>query len=235
MVGYINYINTFKPEGIALFRGQNFDKPLVPKIGRQEYKLHGVRVDENERIVFNEFKRLSVPFLTKYFPKNDWEWLSIAQHHGLPTRLLDWTSNPLAALFFAIERNRKDSEPAVVWYFSASKEDIITEEDLNGPSNSAFSIKSTKVYRPAIVTDRLSSQHGWFTVHKLYDSKKGPSFIPLYLQSKYKHKLIKFLIDPGLFTELRKNLNQLGINRSTLFPDIQGLAQHLDWLHSKNY
>jgi hypothetical protein len=229
-VSYINYVNTICKGEVALFRGQNVDKALIPKIGRIKFRSKK-SLPDSEKAIFNEFKRLSVPHLSKYFPKNDWEWLSIAQHFGLPTRLLDWTTNPLAALYFALENAK--SGPAVVWHFIASEDLVLSPDELT-EIKSPLSISGTRVFQPAIVTDRLSAQQGWFTIHRLHTNKsKKSSFIPLSLQSKYKNKLKKFVIQPSLFSELRDNLNQFGINKSTLFPDIEGLARHLQWLNEK--
>lgn len=235
-VGYVNYVNTLCNGKIALFRGQNIDKPLIPRIGRIKFQSSGT-LALNEKKLFDEFKRLSVPHLSKYFPKNDWEWLSIAQHFSLPTRLLDWTTNPLAALYFAVENARKTDEnvPAVVWHFAATSDIILSPEEIV-EMKSPFSVTGTKVFQPAIVTDRLGAQQGWFTVHKMYypKKKKKGSFIPLSMQAKYKNALIKMTIHPKLFKELRKNLDQFGINRSTMFPDLEGLAKHLQWLNEKS-
>jgi len=82
----------------SIFRGQSYDGyPLRPSIQRFPAKDHEIL--HTEKNLFNSFKKQALPYLGAK-PDNDWDWLAIAQHHGLPTRLLDWTSNPLAALWF---------------------------------------------------------------------------------------------------------------------------------------
>jgi hypothetical protein len=84
-----------------LYRGHR-EEPwaLEPVIDRVK---HGAltRLD-HEHQMFQEFRRRAAAFLST-MPTNDWELLTLARHHGLPTRLLDWSENPLAALFFAVE------------------------------------------------------------------------------------------------------------------------------------
>jgi hypothetical protein len=124
---YIDIIEKYCESDYILFRGQNSDWPLIPKLCRINMRA-GSMLD-TERLMLEDFKRLSKPFLSKV-PTNDWEWIALAQHHGLPTRLLDWSSNPLAALWFAV------SEPCssgfgIVWIFFLERNHFLTPTQLN--------------------------------------------------------------------------------------------------------
>src|SRR5438067_2937656 len=86
----------------VIFRGvRDSAFALVPKVGRPELRLRGDLL-ETEVELLRLFKQRALPYL-KTIPRDDWEWLAIAQHHGLATRLLDWTRNPLVAAYFAVE------------------------------------------------------------------------------------------------------------------------------------
>jgi hypothetical protein len=99
---FVERVATTMPDPFTiLYRGQRDSQPLIPKIGRYPY----VSVEETEKFILAEFERESLPYLRP--TPNKWELLSIAQHYGLPTRLLDWTTNPLVALWFTVYKGPK--------------------------------------------------------------------------------------------------------------------------------
>src|SRR5262245_57840031 len=97
----------------SIFRGVSSElyQP-IPSVGRCPL-IKGEKRANTERRLFKKFKERSLPYL-KFVPRDDWEWLAVAQHSGVPTRLLDWTSNPLVAAYFAVERDVTSSSAIYV-------------------------------------------------------------------------------------------------------------------------
>jgi hypothetical protein len=223
-----------------LFRGQRRDLSLLPKLAR--LVLRG-EIKEMERRIFTEFRRTN--FLVSEFKmENEWNLLTLAQHHGLPTRLLDWTFNALVGLWFAVRKEafsidthkeydiakeyyteEKNYEHGVVWIFRPEQEDYEIDIEKMGP----FGNKKTKILRPKVISPRISAQSGAFTVHKI-NPKKG--IIKFEELKQYKGKLLKVKIPPDAFPKIRHRLDMLGINNSTMFPDLDGLCEHLTWQYT---
>lgn len=111
-------LSKYRKTNLWLFRGHsNPEWSLIPKAGREPYNKH------DDMDIFKSWKRQAVSFLNVSY--DDWDMLTIAQHHGLATRLLDWSFNPLVAAFFAVQNNEKSDAIIYAYYNPCS---IKTEE-----------------------------------------------------------------------------------------------------------
>lgn len=102
------------------FRGQSKRTtegyPLTPSVARYKH-MGGISLAERERKECEVLETFSNHLLTyvQHRPQTSWEELAIAQHHGLPTRFMDWTTNPLVALYFAVRNTGGRSEDSAVY------------------------------------------------------------------------------------------------------------------------
>lgn len=204
-----------------VFRGQPIDAPLIPRIGRLNPKGELLNI---EGLMLAEFNRLSPPS-REFEPADSWDLLALAQHHGLPTRLLDWSYNALAALWFCVEKPpafdlKGQPLDGVVWLFKTSSRDIIKFPTKESPYDQG----STKIFLPRSVTRRILAQQGIFTCHKVIKQDK---FLALEANGNYKHRLVKIPIPAECFEDIRGQLLASGVSKLSLFPDLDGLTAHL--------
>lgn len=203
--------------GTWIFRGHSRDTyKLEPSVARFTHTVQDSH--KYERSLLDQFKRCAIPHLRR-IPDNDFEWLALAQHHGLPTRLLDWSRNPQVALYFAVTANSDDD--ACVFALRAEKE--ISNKSIG--SKDPLKLHALRKYSPSIVTNRLAAQEGLFTIH--IDLK-----VPLEEEKNVDWNLECIHIPKKLKQSLSYLLYRLGVHRAALFPDIDGLAEHLKWKHS---
>lgn len=204
----------------VIFRGQTReDWPLIPAVGRH---VEGSQVPWREREILEEFKRESVPYLD-FLPANDWQWLAVAQHNRLPTRLLDWTKNSLAALWFAVSAPAIDDKPGVVWAFLYEGADVVVDtRGLHHP----FSVDRPHVYLPEHIFPFIQAQSGVFTVHNRKGTNPG-TFPPLEEMKDADLRLIKIQISPKSFSSIRYHLFRVGVSPASLFPGLSGLVDRI--------
>ncbi len=218
----------YEDNKIILYRGQEEDWPLIPKIGRVGSDGSTYSEDKENKIL-NEFRRLSYPFIdSNYFKYNEWDWLSLAQHYNTPTRLLDWTENPLIALWFACMKEQKNKSNRIVWSYLVKSEEVKEPNIMKSPSN----YRDIVVFRPTHIVKRITAQSGWFTVHYFSDAFKWRD--PLEKEKNANKYLTKMIItnDDKLRNNILNSLDKMGINSCTVFSDLEGLGNYLQWKYS---
>lgn len=200
--------------GLWVFRGHSkaAEHKLIPSVGRA-ILTSGSR-EGYEKELFRIFCREAKGYIDKE-PANAWEWLSLAQHHRLPTRMLDWSYNPLAALCFAVE-DHKESDGKL--FALRAPKSIATEKHPPSP----FDVdKPYKVF-PNIVSPRIRAQEGLFVVCAKLETPLDEDLRPDW-------RINEYLIPSTAKKDLRYQLFRLGVHASSLFPDLDGLAKRVKW------
>ena len=172
-----------------------------------------------------------------------WDWLALAQHRGLPTRLLDWTYSPLVALHFATETPDDFDTDGAVWcvnFVEANKRlpprlkrimtnegsETLTVEMLSAfGSLRAFDALARKPFlvfmEPPAIDRRILNQ---FALFSLMSSPTAGMEAWLLAHPELCRRIV---IPAALKWEIRDKLDQANINERILFPDLDGLSRWL--------
>lgn len=230
------------------FRGHSREHGnLIPSVFRPEHYFPSDG-HNNEQTYVLEFQR-QAPSLVSNVPHIDDQlsWLFLMQHHGLPTRLLDWTESFLVALFFSV---RKDFDhDGELWAILPWKLNIVNNDfnfhgvplpnhpllkciahmpfsDSYEKCAKFYKLKTTPsfplAFQPPMNLSRMVTQMSTFTIH----ANPAEEFYIENVLSDKKH-IVRYIVPKGEKRKLQADLATLGIKAKTLFPDLDRLSESI--------
>ena len=193
----------------------------------------------------NFIKYVSIEYPT--IDESIWKAMIIGQHHGLPTRLLDWTHSTLAGLHFAEtepDLSNLEKRDCAVWRIDAreinqrlpekykkvlneKKTFIFSVENLSRVTNSIDEYdedmqgQALVTLEPPSIDQRIVNQYSFFTVVP-HGIERMEDFL-----DKYTNNTVKYIIDRKLRWDLRDILDQLNMNERMIYPGMDGIAKWL--------
>jgi hypothetical protein len=209
------------------FRGQSKSHwKLVPSLARTTTHLHA------ENALIKRFMQNAVPHMD-HPAGSEWEWIFLMQHHRAPTRLLDWSESPLAALYFAVTAQPRSEgavwclDPVALNIEANIKFDFEAEVPAFGKDNILDSYLPSRVRENVTVlnpiaavgprnTARMAAQLGTFTINHR-------SHTPIERIGRGRHAW-RWLIPPSAKKDIAVELSRLGISALSLFPDLDKVA-----------
>jgi len=194
--------------------------------------LHGIESVHGLDDQLEQFKRrcMELPPQQHLEESDKWRWLFFAQHHRLKTRLLDWTKDPLVAIYFAVEnilsREKDNSDFGAIWALRVNPEHFIDSVDLHKLSD----IRDWVLINPPPFTARIARQSGLFSYDPGEKCLEPLDEIP----RRDGERLIKIEIvaktdirrNPTL--HIRQQLGIMNVHHGSLFPDPDGIAQFVN-------
>ncbi|MEK0336467.1 MAG: FRG domain-containing protein [Nitrosopumilus sp.] len=229
---------------LSWFRGhpQEYHE-LTPGIFRKDIKHQHTFKPDFENRIYSEFKRIA-PGLSDIDLRNfdSLEWLFLMQHHGLKTRLLDWTESILFAAYFTVEKDFKENGELWCMYPDALNHqhgfhgmpvigknrnlDFLASEYMHtNPPQLAKELKLEDIPKcpmallPPMKFNRMILQQSTFTIHPYPENGKTIQDV-----LKKEKILVRYTIPKGVKRGIKADLRALGINRRTLFGDLDSLS-----------
>jgi FRG domain len=215
---------------------------LTPRVFREEFKIQRDFVENIEHRIFTHFSR-EAPVLADEVPDDEdyVSWLFLMQHHGTPTRLLDWTNSPLIAAYFAVAgKPKEDGELWAMYPDNLNKPSGVFGLFLSGSGHARYLAEEpgwinrdelakkhnlesppcfpVAVY-PTVRFQRMAAQLSTFTIHP--EPQAGSTISELLTDEK---DLARYIIPAADKHKLWCDLTALGITHHALFPNLDGLS-----------